>query len=183
MHEYTNKPIHESPLRLLLTGPESTGKTLLARRLAEAYQTTWAPEYARAYLDTLGRPYAEDDLLPIARGQLLLEDYHAQFANRILPCDTGLLVIKVWSEFKYGRCHPWILEQLQRRSYGLYLLCGIDVPWSDDPQRENPNEREQLYAIYKRELERLGVPYTELWGSLEERMEIVAGLIFTRTSA
>lgn len=179
MHEYTNT--RTPPLRILIAGPESTGKTLLARRLAEAYQTTWAPEYARAYLETLGRPYAEDDLLHIARGQLLLEDFQAQFARRILPCDTGMLVMKVWSEFKYGRCHPWILEQLQQRSYGLYLLCGTDVPWAYDPLRENPGEREELYAIYKRELEQLGVPFTELRGGVEERLERVDGLIGLRS--
>ena len=167
-------------LRILLTGPESTGKTLLARRLAEVYQTAWAPEYARAYLETLGRPYEESDLLHIARGQLLLEDYQAQFARRILPCDTGMLVMKVWSEFKYGRCHPWILEQLQQRSYDIYLLCGTDVPWAYDPQRENPNEREELYTIYKRELEQLGVPYTELRGGVEERLEKVGMVINSR---
>lgn len=178
MHEYTHTRIYAPPLlRILFTGPESAGKTLLARRLAATYQTVWTPEYARAYLETLGRPYVEEDLLHIARGQLLLEDYQAQFARRILPCDTGMLVIKVWSEYKYGRCHPWILEQLQRRSYGLYLLCGTDVPWAYDPLRENPGEREELYAIYKRELEALGVPFTELWGGVEERLEKVHRLI------
>ncbi len=177
MHKYTNTPIHAPPLRILITGPESTGKSLLARRLAERYQTNWAPEYARAYLECLGRPYREEDLLHIARGQLQVEDFHAQFARRILPCDTGMLVLKVWSEYKYGRCHPWILEQLHRRSYDLYLLCGTDVPWEYDPQRENPNEREELYSIYKRDLERLGVPFTELWGGVEERVEAVERLI------
>ena len=169
------------PLRILLTGPESTGKTLLARRLAEAYQTAWAPEYARAYLEILGRPYDEEDLLHIARGQMLVEDFQARFARRILPCDTGLLVLKVWSEYKYGRCHPWILEQLRQRPYDLYLLCGTDAPWVEDPQRENPNEREELYAIYKRELEMLGVPYTELWGGVEERVKKVDRLIVDLT--
>ncbi len=163
--------------KILITGPESTGKSVLARQLAAHYQTAWVPEYARTYLEKLGRPYTEEDLLHIARGQLQLEDFQAQFARTVLPCDTGMLVMKVWSEFKYGRCAPWIIEQLYKRHYSLVLLCGIDTPWEYDPLREHPRQREALFAIYKRELQRLGLPYVELWGGKEERLEKAIALL------
>lgn len=157
--------------KIIFTGPESTGKSEMARRLAERYATVWVPEFARAYLEGLGRPYRETDLLEIARGQIRLEEEAAlQARSGLLFCDTGLLVIKVWAEFKYGRCHPWIVEQLQARPYCLYVLCGIDIPWSPDPLRENPHERELLYGIYRRELQALGQPFLELWGNWGERL-------------
>ncbi|NBC06177.1 MAG: AAA family ATPase [Bacteroidetes bacterium] len=156
--------------KILFTGPESTGKTQTAQQLAARYHEPWVPEYARAFLQQLGRPYREADLLDIARGQLAAEDAQAKKANNFLFCDTSLIVIKVWSEYKYGRCHPWILEQLARRSYDLIVLCGIDTPWTPDPQREHPDEREELYQIYQRELQALEQPYIELWGSEAERL-------------
>lgn len=156
--------------RILFTGPESTGKSALATRLAEEWDTVWVPEYARTYLEQLGRPYNEADLLNIAKGQLQWEDRYAEKATDFLFIDTGMLVMKVWSEFKYNRCHPWILEQLQRRQYDLWVLCGIDIPWEPGPMRENPNEREALYGIYRQELQQLGVTFIELWGSREERV-------------
>jgi|AntRauTorckE5430_2_1112549.scaffolds.fasta_scaffold17827_3 NadR type nicotinamide-nucleotide adenylyltransferase len=157
--------------RILFTGPESTGKSALAKHLAEEWDTLWVPEYARTYLEQLSRPYTEKDLLPIAKAQLQREDRYARKATDFLFIDTGMLVMKVWSEFKYSRCHPWILEQLYQRQYDLWVLCGIDIPWEPGPMRENPNEREELYAIYRQELQQLGVPFIELWGSREERVE------------
>lgn len=163
--------------RILFTGPESTGKSALAKRLAEEWGTVCVPEYARTYLEQLGRPYTEADLLTIAKGQLQWEDQYAEKASGFLFIDTGMLVIKVWSEFKYNRCHPWILEQLQRRQYDLWVLCGIDIPWEPGPMRENPNEREALYGIYRQELRQLGVPFIELWGSREKRVERMRELL------
>ncbi len=163
--------------KIIFTGPESTGKSEMARLLAQRYRTAWVPEYARAYLEGLGRPYTEADLLEIARGQLRLEEGLAQQAEGLLFCDTGLLVIKVWSEYKYGRCHPWIVQQLRARPYRLYVLCGIDLPWAPDPLRENPGQRQELYAIYQRELQALGMPYIELWGSRDERMATMARVV------
>ncbi len=157
--------------RILFTGPESTGKSEIARLLAEHYHTAWVPEYAREYLEKLGQPYREADLLLIAKRQLALEDQLAPLSSRFLFVDTGMLVMKVWSEYKYGRCHPWILEQLQTRHYSLRVLCGIDIPWAPDPQRENPNERQELYDIYLQELKSLGAPFIELWGNRQERLE------------
>lgn len=163
--------------RILFTGPESTGKSAISEQLAEEWGTVWVPEYARTYLDQLGRPYTEVDLLTIAEGQLLSEDEYAKKATDFLFIDTGMLVMKVWSEFKYGRCHPWIREQLQQRQYDLWVLCGIDVPWEPGPMRENPNEREELYSIYRHELQQLDVPFMELWGSREERMNRMRGIL------
>lgn len=151
--------------RIAIVGPECTGKTQLSHALAKHYQTVWVPEYARHYIDRLNRPYVQEDLLTIAKYQLLTEDELALEANKVLICDTNLVVIKIWSEFKYGTCNPEIVRMLNNRTYNLHLLTNIDIPWENDPQREHPHQREQLYALYKKELEALGVPYRVISGS------------------
>ncbi len=155
--------------KVLITGPESTGKSSLAARMSEELGVPWVAEHARTYLRQLGRPYEEADLLHIAKGQVRAEEAAAQGCPPLLLCDTGMLVMKIWSEYKYGRCHPWILEQLHDRPYDLWVLCGIDTPWEADPLREHPHARQTLYGLYQAELKALGVPFIELWGSLEER--------------
>lgn len=157
-------------MRIAITGPESSGKTTLARGLAAHLDAVWVPEYARQYLEKLGRPYVYEDLEWIARGQREWEEKYAQEARDVLICDTDLLVMKVWSEYKYKRCAPYILEQLASRPYDLFVLCAPDIPWEYDPLRENPGEREELHAIYRRELEGMDVPFLEVSGSLEERI-------------
>ena len=155
--------------KIAIIGPECTGKSELAQFLADHYHTEWVPEYARAYLDRLYRPYTEDDLLKIAHGQLRLEDEYARDAQKVLICDTNLYVIKIWSEFKYGHCADEILEQIRSRRYDLYLLTYVDIPWQDDPQREHPQRREELYQIYHREMQAQGVPFVEIKGERERR--------------
>lgn len=157
--------------RIAIVGPECTGKTTLAEALARHYQTAWVPEYARSYLDKLSRPYVQDDLIHIARGQLKWEDEYAMQAKDILICDTNLLVIKIWSEFKYGSCPPEIIHQLHHRQYDLHLLTHPDVPWEDDPQREHPDKRELLFSIYKQEISKLNVTCTEIFGPPKERLK------------
>ena len=159
--------------KIVLIGPESTGKTSLAKALALHFKEAWVPEYARKYIAELGRNYIEADLLAIAKGQLKLEDSFAKRANNYLFCDTNLIVIKIWANYKYGKCHPWILQQIKQRSYDFYFLCGTDVPWEYDLQRENPNNRAALYALYKAELLQMNCPFVELRGSLPERLEEV----------
>jgi NadR type nicotinamide-nucleotide adenylyltransferase len=159
--------------KIVLTGPESSGKTTLAKRLAEGHNTLWVPEYAREYLENLGRPYEESDLLEIARGQVKAEAKALRKAEKLLFCDTGMLVLKVWSEVKYGGCHPFIQEQLQSGRYDLFLLCAPDIPWEPDPLRENPDDRHLLYEIYKKELKNLSLPFVEIFGDVEERLTFV----------
>ncbi|MGE0770221.1 MAG: AAA family ATPase [Cyclobacteriaceae bacterium] len=137
--------------KIAVVGPECTGKTELSKYLAETFETCWVAEYARAYLDNLARPYEQSDLTKIAHAQIRLEDEWLYEANRVLICDTTLEVIKIWSEFKYGNCDKEIIDLMQLRNYDLYLLTYIDIPWQEDPQREHPDKREQLWAIYEKE--------------------------------
>ncbi|MBS1558430.1 MAG: ATP-binding protein [Bacteroidetes bacterium] len=155
--------------KICVIGPECTGKTDLSQFLSQHYQTPWVQEYARAYLNKLGRPYDQIDLLKIAHGQLRMEDEWAYDANRLLVCDTNLMVIKIWSEHKYGNCDPDILRKLNERKYDHYLLTYIDVPWENDPQREHPDKREFFWNLFKNEVSHSGVPFTEISGDRETR--------------
>ncbi len=155
--------------KIVVIGPECTGKSDLSEYLAQHYGTSWVKEYARAYLDNLNRDYEESDLVKIAHGQIRMEDEWLTEANKVLICDTNLIVIKIWSEYKYGHCHEEILQLIQSRTYDLFLLTYIDIPWEADVQREHPEDREILWNIYKQTLEGQNVPYVEIRGNREQR--------------
>ena len=156
--------------KVAIVGPECTGKSTLAEALAAHYETVWVPEYARGYLDNLVRPYHEEDLLSISKGQVRLERSWLPSANRVLFCDTDLLVLKVWSDIKFGHTDPEILGEMKLASYDLHLLTYIDVPWVDDPLREHPDKRELLFDIYQKELKAAGVPFVEIRGDAQARL-------------
>ena len=160
--------------KIVVIGPESTGKSTLSEALAKALFTAWVPEFARAFLEGLGRPYKEEDLLTIAQGQADSEKQLSATAADLVICDTDLYVIKVWSEHKYGRCHPWILGQIAERKYDLYLLTGIDIDWQHDPLREHadPQMRNYFYNIYKDIAIESGLPWVEIKGSPEQRLQL-----------
>jgi NadR type nicotinamide-nucleotide adenylyltransferase len=155
--------------KVAVIGPECTGKSELSEYLAGEFDTVWVREYARQYLEGLDRPYNAGDLPRIAAGQLSMEDQMAALANKVLICDTDLHVIKIWSLFKYGYCDQKILDAIADRKYDLYLLTYIDIPWEFDPQREHPDERESLYALYLDEMKNQKVPFAEIKGNREQR--------------
>jgi NadR type nicotinamide-nucleotide adenylyltransferase len=157
--------------KIVLTGPESSGKTTLAKQLAGHFGTVWVPEFARGFLEKLGRPYQEADLLEIAKGQVASEDECAKKNTGPLFLDTSLEVVKIWSEVVFGRCHPLIKEHLHNRLPDLYLLCRPDLPWEPDPLRENPGDRQVLFDLYLHELTGLGVHFIEINGMGKERIE------------
>lgn len=157
--------------RIAITGPESTGKSWLAEDLARRFGEVFVPEYARGYIGGLDRPYDQDDILAIARGQLKTESDLARRARRFLFCDTELIVTKIWSMHKYGSCHPYILENIAQQPYDLYLLCDVDLPWEPDAQREHPHLRQFFFDWYKRELEAYGFPFAVVSGQSRERMQ------------
>jgi nicotinamide riboside kinase len=127
--------------------------------------------------------YSYETLSTIARGQLALEEKGAERERDLLFIDTDLYVIKVWSEYVFGRCEAWILDEIVRRKYDAYLLCNTDLPWADDPLREYPDPgiRERLYHIYKDLLINQSVPWAEVSGVADQRLgraiEAVEGLL------
>jgi len=166
--------------KIVILGPESTGKTTLCNQLAEHYQTVWAPEYAREYLLTHGMDYTYEDLLTIAKGQLELEKAaearvinESQENEPLLFVDTNMYVMQVWCEFVFQKCHTWILEQVAERPYQLYLLCNVDLPWVKDQLREYPDleSRNRLYHIYKQILTTQHVPWKEISGGYDKRLK------------
>jgi len=160
------------PKKIVIIGPESTGKSTLAKALADHFGEPWVPEYAREYLEKLDRQYEFDDLLAIAKGQVVLEEKLSKDANKFLFCDTDLRVLQVWSESKYNRVHPWILEQIAARKYDFYLLTDIDTPWEYDPQREHPEPemRQYFFDWYRSLLEANPTPFQIVRGDLQSRL-------------
>ena len=157
--------------KIAITGPESTGKSYITENLAKSYNTHWVPEYAREYLNSIKREYNYDDILKIAEGQIKHEEEITQDANGIIFCDTELLVTKIWSEYKYGKCHPWILKQLETCRYDLIILCDVDLPWEYDPLREHPEKRTYFLDLFIKELETRNWNYRLLSGLHPQRLE------------
>jgi NadR type nicotinamide-nucleotide adenylyltransferase len=183
--------------KVVIIGPESTGKSTLCKLLATNYQTIWCEEYAREYLLNNGTDYTFEDLLTIARGQLLsqeraekqLVDSQQHISNGQLPgttsqytirnfkllfIDTDMYVMKVWCEYVFGKCHQFILGEIVQRKYDLYLLCKPDIAWVKDELREYPDEqtRIELYHIYRDILINQSVPWTEVSGDYDKRLRM-----------
>ncbi|MCB0786846.1 MAG: ATP-binding protein [Flavobacteriales bacterium] len=156
--------------RIAITGPESSGKTTLARALAAHFGVPWVPEFAREYLKDLDRPYVKEDLLRIAEGQLEAERRIASGRPSMLVCDTDLLVIRIWSQEKFERVDPRLEELVRGTEYHHTLLCKPDLPWEPDPLRENPHDRDRLFGIYEQELNALGRTYAVIQGERMERL-------------
>jgi NadR type nicotinamide-nucleotide adenylyltransferase len=168
------------PKKIVVTGPESTGKSTLCEQLSKKYNTNWVAEYAREYLLKLGRPYTYDDLLIIAKGQLEQEDrITASSKSPLVFIDTDMYVMKVWCEYVFGKCHSFILNEIVNRKYDLYLLCNTDLPWVADELREYPDleSRERLYHMYKDLMINQATPWSEISGGFEERLHKAMSII------
>ena len=170
--------------KIVIIGPESTGKSTLCKQLAAHYNTTWVAEYAREYLLKNGTAYTYENLLDIAKGQVAGEELgirNWELGNQKPKTknhkpafiDTDMYVMKVWCEFVFEKCHHWILNRIAERKYDLYLLCNIDLPWIKDELREYPDllSRQKLYCYYKDILINQNIPWVDISGTYEQRLE------------
>ena len=174
--------------KIVIIGPESTGKSMLCQKLAAHFNTIWVKEYAREYLLKNGTNYTFENLLDISKGQIAGEELAVARCSlaetstnkqrttnneQLLFIDTNMYVMKVWCEFVFEKCHHWILNRIVERKYDLYLLCNIDLPWVKDELREYPDliSRQKLYHHYKDIMINQNVPWVDISGSYEERLE------------
>jgi len=163
--------------RIAITGPESTGKSFLAQLLADHYRTVWIPEFSRVYLLQQEGSYNYSDILKIARGQWKSEKALAKIARKVLFADTEMIVCKIWCEVKYGKCHQWILDAVEKQEYDLYLLMEPDLPWEPDPLREHPESRKYLFDLYRNELEDRNLNYRIVSGLGDARLKNAIGFV------
>jgi len=157
--------------KIAITGPESTGKSEMAKKLANYFNTVWVPEYAREYIAGLDREYTPKDIEFIARKQLEIESGLEKKARNLLFCDTELLVTKIWSEFVFDQAIDWIDEKINTHVYDLYLLMDIDLPWQEDPLREHPHQRKTLFNRYYQELAQKEFPFEVISGQGNQRLQ------------
>ncbi len=163
-------------LKAVLFGPESTGKTTLAQKLAHHYNTIWVQEYMREYLqkkwDLNKEVCTPHDLMVIARGQIKQENVLSPLANKILFCDTDLLELKVYSETYYnGYCNPLLHKHALKNWYDLYFLTNIDTPWVPDDIRDKPHDREGMFRRFHHSLLKTNRPFVILQGDEDQRLE------------
>ena len=163
----------KQPLHIIVTGPESSGKTTLTLQLAHKLNAPWNAEVARTFLEAINRPYTQDDILTIATLQLFNLNTAKKQGAPIHIFDTSFLVLKIWLQEKYNTTITLIEEQLQQSSNDLYVLCKPDIPWEPDPLRENEHDRDRLFAIYEKELKEMEKRYIVVGGDPDERVEMV----------
>ncbi len=170
-------------IKVVFTGPESTGKTALAEALGQVLGMPWVPEFARYYVAHLGRSYERSDLTPIGRGQRAWERWVARQQPPVLICDTDWTVLHIWEHYRYGSpvegCWCWQMGYGEAQLADFYFLCAPDFPWQPDPLREHPHEREELFTWYERLLVAHQAPYLVLRGPLEERLAMARQYVHT----
>lgn len=171
-------------IRVVVTGSECTGKTTLARALAEHFDTACVPEYVRQFVEENNRPPEHRDVEAIAHGQIALEDSLATKASELLIQDCDLLSTLVYGRHYYGDCPPWIEQALLDRRADLYLLANIDMPWvPDGDQRDRGDRREEMQDLFRQALLDRGFRFVEIQGSPERRLSRAISVIDRRLSA
>jgi len=159
--------------KIAILGPESTGKTELAKNLATFYKSPWVPEYAREYVENLTQPYTYEDICIIAEKQIEFEVRYGEkeIEYDFVFFDTDLIITKVWFEYCYGKVPCFVTKHLEKGFFDLYLLCEPDLPWEADPVREHGDDRGFFYDLYKSEIDKYRKPFVTVNGFGKQRIE------------
>ena len=174
--EKTDRPSQKQPFKVVAFGPESTGKTTLVSSLADHFSADWIPEFARTYLEEKEELPDEiclpADIDPIVKGQCALEDQALSKAQDIIFMDTNPLQTKVYTDIYFDHFHSDILDRaIRERQYDLYLLTDIDIPWENDPLRDQPQNRKEIFFIFEKALQSRQLPYVRISGDHQQRIE------------
>jgi nicotinamide riboside kinase len=180
MEQGINK--RESNLRtIVITGPESTGKTMISAYLADKLNCQWIPEYARDFIGNLTRPYNYDDIVHIAETQVLQKNEKENSGLTLLILDTWLIITKIWFLEVYNSYPEWLDDEILNNKTDLFLVCRPDIPWVPDPLRENGGEkREYLMKRYIEEIKRTGTEYIMIDGIGDSRFEAAVKAVKTK---
>ena len=154
-------------IRVAITGPESSGKTTLSVALADYFKVDSIPEFARAFLEQSGGEYDQSDLDIIAKGQL---ESILSKKNEVIISDTDFMVLEIWSQYKYGNVSAYISDLVQKDFFDLHILCSPDIPWEEDPLRENPDNREALFEMYLSSLKNQNKHFIIVSGDQNQRV-------------
>ena len=155
-------------IKIIITGPESTGKSTLAKSLSNYLKEPFVPEFARFFIPTLKESYTAANLVDIARGQLYWHQLYKSNANKVLLCDTGVEAIDIWFQYRFGDINPQIRALFIADEHCIYLVCKPDIPWEADPLRETPHQRPQIFDSFISLLNQFGKNYYIIEGQHEE---------------
>lgn len=163
--------------KIVITGPESTGKSTLTKQLAGHYKVPYISEIARNYVENLKRPYEKNDVIEIARLQIDLEKEIINQKQEFIFLDTDLIITKIWLLHVYNDCPTWIDEYIKSHPAYLHLLCYYDIPWKHDPVRENPELRPYFFNKYLSEIQNYGMNYEIVKGQNNERFKNAVNIL------
>jgi NadR type nicotinamide-nucleotide adenylyltransferase len=168
--------------RVVVFGPESTGKTTLARSLAGHIGEPWAEEFVREFWEVKDGKITAEDLGTIALGQMASEDRAAERARQVVICDTDLLTCVLWNDLLFpGKCPEWVRAEAEARvrSTDLFLFCDTDLAWAEDPQRCFPDDagRAMVRRVWREALVGRGQPWVEITGESAERERIAVAAV------
>ena len=163
------KKVIRKTKNIVITGAESSGKTTLFKELKSLTGFSFLPEFSRSYINQINRPYDYNDILEIAK--LYEKELEIASKNELsIISDTDLLTLLIWCEYKYDKCHSFIKESLTKNPPDFYLLCSPNIPWEFDSQRENPNNRVELFNIYQKKINELGIDFEIIEGNSSKRL-------------
>ena len=163
-------------MKIVFSGPESTGKTTTSKYVAEKLKLPLVHEYAREHIEALTEAYTYEDVLHIARKQIELE-LAAKEKSNIIICDTDLITIKIWLQYYGWEIPEWIDAHLQSFPASHYLLMYPNIDWVKDEQRQNEHDRLSLFEQHKKEVIKTGIAFEVVDEVLERRNETAIEII------